>query len=135
MTAPVVIHPDAQLWATGYMRAALAARAETYAANVFVGSAVPTTRQDRMVIFRRDGGPRTDVLRDVARMTVLVWGRSEKECTDLARLVTALLWAAGSVDPVARVDIISGPSPVPDQSGQVQKLIATELTFRGQQDT
>ena len=41
----------------------LAGRPEPYAQDVYVGNSTPTDRRDRMVTFRRDGGPRLDVVR------------------------------------------------------------------------
>lgn len=129
----VIVHPDVELWATGYLRTALAARGEAYAAGVLVSNTVPATRAGRMVVVRRDGGPRTDVLRDVARLAVRVWAGTEQEATDLARLVSGVLAAAATGSPVARVVVVSGPSPVADPSGQPLRFMAFEVTTRGQQ--
>lgn len=129
--AEVVVFPDVELWATGHLRSALAARAESYAADVFVSNAVPAGRRDRMVIVRRDGGPRLDVVREAARLTVRVWGKTEQEATDLARLVRALLWAAPNGAPVLKVSDLSGPSPVADESGQPLRLMSFEVIVRG----
>lgn len=132
MTVPVVVFPDAELWATQWLRNALSDRAESYAQNVYVSNAVPSTRRDRMVTFRRDGGPRLDVVREVARLGVNVWGRTEQEATDLARLVRALMWSApNDGPPVYRVADLSGPSPIADESGQPRRFFTLELTMRG----
>ena len=127
---PVVIFPDVELWAASYLRTALADRPEAYAAGVYVGNTVPETRQDRMVVIRRDGGP-TSRLRDTARLTVNVWGQSDQEATDLARLVGALLWAAPDGDPVIYITQPTGPTPVADPSRQPLRLQTFELTVRG----
>jgi hypothetical protein len=84
-----------------------------------------------MVVVRRDGGPRLDVTRDQARLTVRVWGSTEQEATDLARLVAALLWAAPTGEPVIRVTQPTGPSPVADDSRQPLRLQTFELIVRG----
>lgn len=128
---PVVVFPDVELWATGYLRSALASRPEPYAASVFVGTTVPSTRRDRMVTVRRDGGPRLDVAREAARLGVNVWGSTEQEASDLARLVRALLWAAPDGDPVCKVTELSGPSPIADESGQPRRYATFELIVRG----
>lgn len=128
MLAPVIF-PDVELWATGYLRSALAARIEPYAAGVFVANYVPKSRRDRMVQVRRDGGPRLDAVRESARLTVRVWGTSEQEATDLARLVAALLWASPDGNPVVRVSQNSGPSPIPDE--QPQRLMSFDVVVRG----
>lgn len=128
---PAVIFPDVELWAATYLRAALGGRGESYASNVYVSNAVPSTRRDRMVIFRRDGGPRLDVARDAARLSVRVWAKSEQDATNLAQLVRALLWAAPDGDPVLRVTDLSGPSPVADESGQPLRFFTLEVLVRG----
>lgn len=130
MLAPVAF-PDVELWATGYLRSALAARSEPYAAGVLVGVIVPDVRRDRMVMVRRDGGPRLDQIRESARLSVRVWGRTEQEASDLARLVAALLWASPDGDPVLRVTQNSGPSPIPDE--QPQRLMSFDVVVRGTQ--
>jgi hypothetical protein len=130
MLTPVEF-PDVELWATGYLRSALAARSEPYAASVLVGVVVPDVRRDRMVMVRRDGGPRLDQIRESARLTVRVWGRTEQEASDLARIVSALLWASPDGDPVLRVSQNSGPSPIPDE--QPQRLMSFDVVVRGTQ--
>ncbi len=133
MTFPVVVMPDVELWATGHLRTALAARLEAYASNVHVSNAVPATRLSRMVIVRRDGGPRLDHVREVARLGVRVWAMTERDATDLARLVAALLWAAPNGAPVLRVTQPTGPTPVADPSGQPLRYLTFEVTVRGTQ--
>jgi hypothetical protein len=128
---PVVVFPDVELWACQYLQAELPSRSEPYAADVYVGNVVPSPRAGRMVVVRRDGGPRLDHTRDLARLTVRVWGSSEQEATDLARLVAALLWAAPNGDPVIRVDQPTGPTPVADDSRQPLRLQTFDLIVRG----
>lgn len=126
-----VVFPDIELWATGYIRTALAGRPESYALNVHVSNETPRSRRDRMVIVRRDGGPRLDEVREAARLAVRVWGRTEQEATDLARLVRALIWVAPDGNPVLRVTELSGPTPVADESKQPLRYMTFELTLRG----
>ena len=71
-----VIQPDIELWATTWLRAQLTARAESYAAGVFVSNSVPTTRRDRMVIVRHDGGLRASALLELSRIGVQVWAKT-----------------------------------------------------------
>lgn len=131
MTMSVIIPPDAVEWATGWLRSALASRSEPYAADVFVSASVPNPRRDRMVIFRRDGGYRMDVVRTMARLTVNVWATSEQEVSALARLTEGLLLSAADGVPVLRVTQASGPSPVPD--AQPRRLMSFEVIVRGQE--
>lgn len=128
MTTPVVF-PDVELWATTWLRAALTGRAEPYTQGVLVGVVLPTTRRPRMVMVRRDGGPRLDVAREAARLGVNVWGATEQEASDLARLVAALLWAAPDGNPVCKATQLAGPSPVADS--QPRRYMTFELVVRG----
>lgn len=128
---PSVVMPDVVLWATGYLATALAARSEPYTADVYVGTKIPKERRSRMVIVRRDGGPRLDSLRESARLTINVWASTDQDANDLARMVRALLWAAPTGDPVVRVDDSAGPSPVPDESGQPRILLSVNVIVRG----
>lgn len=132
---PVVVQPDVELWATQWLREALAGRPEAYASDVVVATAVPTTRRPRMVVVRHDGGLRLDLVRELARLSVNVWGGTEQEATDLARLVSALLWSAPTGDPVLRITQPSGAAAVPDPSGQPLRYLVFEVTTRGQQLT
>lgn len=129
--AEVIVFPDVEAWAVGYLRSALAARAESYAQNVVVGTRVPAPRADRMVVVRRDGGPRLDLVREAARLAVRVWAGTEADCADLAALVRGLLWAAPGDGPVVKVDDLAGPSPVEDESGQPLRFFTVEITTRG----
>lgn len=125
-----ILFPDVELWATTYLRAALNERDEDYVWNVYVSNAVPSSRRDRMVIVRRDGGL-SDGLRDNARLSVRVWAKKEQEATDLARLVQALLWAAPDGNPILSVVQQSGPTPIPDESKSALRYLVFEVATRG----
>lgn len=131
---PVVIFPDVELWACQYLQAELPTRPEAYAADVYVGNVVPQTRTPRMVVVRRDGGQRPSWVRETARLTVRVWASSEQEVNDLTRLVSALLWAAPTGEPVIRVSQPTGPTPVADPSRQPLRMESFDVDVRGQQD-
>lgn len=126
-----VIFPDIELWATGYLRSELAARPETYADDVFVSNAVPANRRARMVIVRRDGGPRLTVATEAARLGVRVWSPTEQNASDLARLVRALLWASPDGNPVVSARDFAGPTAVADESGVPMRYFTLELIVRG----
>jgi len=121
--------PDSELWLVGYLRGALAARPEPYAAGVKVGTAVPNPRITRMVVVRRDGGPKINLRQEVARFGINVWGGTEQEVTDLARLTRALLAASVGVGPVRKVVESSGPSPIAD--AQPRRYLVVEFTITG----
>lgn len=124
MTAPIVF-PDVELWATGYLRTALA----DYG---YGGIFVSNRRESQVpaVWVRRDGGGALDQVREVPRLGVNVFAVSEKAAADLARTVSALLVAAPNGNPVLRVREISGPSPIADESGS-RRFMSFEITVRG----
>lgn len=127
-----VVFPDIELELTGRYRTALAARAESYAANVYVSNTVPTTRRDRMVIVRRDGGTQGE-MRDQPRVTINVWAKSEADATNLAALVMGLAPSFADGDPIVAVPTLgrSGPFPVADESGQPLRSMSIEFHTRG----
>lgn len=126
-----VVFPDVPLWATGYLRAALAGRSESYTSNVHVGTKMPAKRPARAVILRRDGGPRLDSARESARLSVQVWAGTEQDVNDLTRMVRALVWAAPDGDPVVRVDDSAGPSTIVDESDQPGRYMTFDVIVRG----
>lgn len=110
------------------LRAALAGRPETYAQNVYVGKKVPDPRRDRMVLFRRDGGGSGDWT-DHPRLGINVYGATDAEADNLARLVVALLPTL--VGPqIDYVTVLSGPVDVTDKSEQPQRYITAEAATR-----
>lgn len=138
MTLPVVLFDDLELWATGALRTALAARSEPYTDDVYVSNDYPLdpatgepTRRPRMVIVRRDGGPRLDVAREEAQMGVNVWAETTQDANDLARMTAALLWSSPDGDPVVKVEQISGLTPIDDPSKQPRVYMTFAITYRG----
>lgn len=129
---PVVIQPDVEMWAYNYLTTALAARSEPYA-DATVDIKLPKDLPERVVWVRRDGGPRLDLVREAARLSVNVLAIKEEDATDLARLVAALLWAAPDGAPVVKVAQLSGPSVVDDPSGRPRRFMNFEITVRGEQ--
>ena len=127
---PALIFPDIELVLTQRIRAALATRSETHAQDVHVGTSVPSTRKDRMVVIRRDGGPAT-ATRDQPRVGINVWATTEKQAADLASLVAAILRSLPDGQPVLAVPFVSGASSVPDESGQPRRYLTAEVHTRG----
>lgn len=125
-----IVFPDAELWLTTALRAALGARAEIWASAAFVSNRVPSPRRDRMVIVRRDGGP-TDGMFDLPRIGVNVWGTTEQEATDLARLVCALMSTLPGSSGCVSVTQQSGPIPIADESGQPRRYSVFQARLRG----
>lgn len=121
-----ILYPDAELLVTGALRSLLAAEGEI---GVHVGRKIPSPRQSRMVIVNRDGG-NADGL-DHPRLRVRVWDTTEQAANDLARLVVALMPRLVNTTAVTRVEHLSGPYEVPDESGAQQRYLLFQLTTRG----
>jgi len=127
LIAPVA-YPIAEMVFPAALRSALAGRPEAYAQSVYVGKNVPNPRRDRMVTFRRDGGPSSEWT-DHPRLGVNVWATTDADADNLARLVAALLPTL--VGPqVDSVTVLSGPTDVTDTSGQPQRYITAEAATR-----
>lgn len=137
---PVVVVPDAELWWTGWLRSALAARAESYASGVYVSNTRPSAEDwekshpttpypARMVTVRRDGGPRVDLVHSLARLGINVWAATEKDAADLAGLVEGLVLSVRTTGPVEAVGSSSGPSPVEDSTPR--RFFTVEAITRG----
>ena len=124
-----LLAPDGEIVLTARMRAFLNGRPESYAQNVYVSNVVPNPRRDLMVAIRRDGGPMVGAI-DQGRYGFRVWGHNEKAATDLARLVAAGLAGMADGDPVVRVEVMSGPTPIPDESGQPMRYLTAEVHMR-----
>jgi hypothetical protein len=128
-----MVSPDVNLWFTTWLRSQLAARAELFAANVFVSDETPNPRRDRMVIIRRDGGLRRDYVLEDPSVGVNVWARTKKDCSDLAHLVQALMMSAEAEGPIVTVRSVFGPSTIPDESGQSRRYLTFDVTVRCQE--
>ncbi|HKY57663.1 MAG TPA: hypothetical protein VJL80_06470 [Aeromicrobium sp.] len=129
MTA--IVFPDVELVVVEYLRAALAARPESFA-DAKVDIRVPSTVPPRLVWVRRDGGTRQEATREVARVSINIFAGTEADATDLARLVRALLWAAPDGDPILRVNDFSGPVAIPDESQRKRRFFGVEVHIRGE---
>lgn len=144
MTA-VALYPDAELVAVTYLRAALAARAEPYAAAVVVHTKpTPGVTSPRRVRIRRVGGVELHRVADNPRLQVQVGvdtdhpGTDEQDRQRLAQLVWALLrdmrgrevTVAGWPVPVTcyRVATFGGPANLPDPGDNTRTI--TQLTVQ-----
>lgn len=127
---PIAALPvDADLWWIVYLRGALVGRPESYASGVYFDRRVPSTRRDRMVIVRRDGGNVTGVF-DRPRVALDVWAKTEQDASNLAALIIALAFDAPGTNGCVRVEHLSGPNDVADPSGQPRRLSLIEATHR-----
>jgi len=127
----LIVSPDIEAWAVDYIRGGLAGLSDPVTDNVLVATRVPTERAPKMVVVRRDGGPKLDVVREIARLGVRVWGTSDEEVTDLTNIVRALLQASPGNGPVRRFVEIAGPSYLLEDSGQPMRFFTVELTVKG----
>ncbi len=123
MSRPPVQFPDVEAWAVSYLRTALDD------ALVAVDILDRSTKSLRVIV-RRDGGPQTSPVTEVARLGIRVFGPSEQAATDLARKVYAHMGAAPGNGPVRGFRGLSGPSAVADPAGPMRYL-SCELTVRG----
>jgi len=131
MPLPAIAPPDIILWATGYFRAALAARPEAVATTAFVSDEIPNPRRPAMVVIESDGGPRLDYVRSAQRLRFQVWGATKKDATDLALILYALVAACPNGTPVCAVSALAGPWRVADESDQPKMFLTCELIVRG----
>lgn len=145
----VALYPDAELVAVTWLRAQLAARSESYASGVTVGTKVPpATSPGRYVQLRRLGGTELHRVADSPRLRAQVW-YSTASTTDemnrqaLAQLVWALLRGmrgqsvavTGWPVPVIcyRVATFGGPTNVPDPADATRVItqLTVEVGMRG----
>lgn len=133
--APLILFPDVEATLARYVRAALKARPEAYAADVFVGNGVaPPVRRERMVMIRNDGSTRLDVARSEYAVGLNVWGATDAQALDLARLVAAIVWAAPDGAPLIRADGPRGPYSVAEESEQPRYYMTFSVILRADQE-
>jgi hypothetical protein len=126
----VIVFSDVEAWAVGYLATQLAARPEPYTIGVYVSNKVPHPRQARMVIVRRDGGPRNSLVTELVRLTVRVWAGNDADATDLTNMCRSLIAASPGESQIRTAEEIGGPVTIPDQSEQPQRLFTVQLTAR-----
>lgn len=125
---PTITFPDIEALATAYVRSGL-----SWPDAVTVCRDVPNPRPARVVSIIRDGGPEASGGAEIARLRVNVWAPTSKAAHDLCRAVSALLRAWPDGDPVCRMRQTSGPSGVPEESGDQRRLMYFEALVRGVQ--
>ncbi|QCB93300.1 hypothetical protein [Cellulomonas shaoxiangyii] len=130
---PAIIWPDLELWAIDYLKARLATRPEPFAQGVAVRNVVPDTMPARLITVRDDGGGRSDATK-TASLGVNIWAGAAKnpaDCSNLARLVTALLEDAAGYGPVKAHLSTSGPYPVAEASAKPHRYLSVDLVVTG----
>lgn len=138
MADDVVIYPSAVAEALTFLRPALAARSEEYAAGVVVRGSVPAARPKLpsgelapLVVLRPAGGGSQVLTVDKPRLDAQVWHRDDFSAQALAQLVRGLLRSMPGEGAVRAVSDFAGPVPLDPESGQARYLLTVELTTRG----
>lgn len=119
--------PDVETVVPAQFRTLLASRAVT---DVFVGRDVPAERRPRMLTINRDGGNASEG-RDRARVRVRVWDETDAAANDLAALVVALAPLMANGAPILRVEHLSGPYEIADDSDQPCRYLLFQIDTRG----
>ena len=100
-------------------------------AGVIVSNVVPQPRPGRAVIINRDGGA-WDGLIDRPRLRFRVYDASNEAAVNLARTVIRLLPQLVTDGIATRVQHLSGPLDVTDESEQPQMYLLVEIHLRGE---
>jgi hypothetical protein len=129
---PLVVFEDAQSAAASVLRAALAPRAEEFAADVAVGTKVPLDRSPELsrlpyVMVRKDTDlPHSSMANSRVTLRVTVWHKDVDQAHDLAMLCQGLLIVHSG--PVIRgVRPGTGPLPAVDDPSGVDLSTFTVL--------
>lgn len=125
---PAVLFPDVLELEATYLRAALAARAESFTQGVHVSNRLPNPAPSRSVILLNAGGSRVGPVLAVRRLIVNVRATTPKQVTDLTRMVHALLLNQPS-SVVKHVEDVGGPVDVEDV--MPRQFFTVELTVKG----
>lgn len=137
---PPVLFPDVLDWACGYVRTALAARAEAYTSNVTVSDRVPTGGTDdpfptsgRLVAIRDDGGPRDPTVTRTSTLGINVYAKKTKDAKNLALMVAAILEASPGNGAIVAHRGATGPLNVQDPAdmGRPHFYLSVDLGVRG----
>lgn len=123
-----VLYPDAVHVAISWL--------ETQMGPNLLVPRVPNPRPTRMVLVRRVGGPRLNMVADNATLAVEAWDVSEEDAHDLAQEARGYLFAMRGevVEGVAcyRVGDVGGPQLLPDpESDQPRYAFTVNVAMRG----
>lgn len=137
---PPVLFPDVLDWACTFVRTELAARSETYTANVTVSDHFPTgatgdtvPASGRVVTIRDDGGPRDPAVTRTSTLGINVWAKKIQEAKALALMVAAVLETAPGDGAVVAHRGATGPLLVQDPAdmGRPHFYLSVDLGVRG----
>lgn len=124
---PTVVFPDAVSVVVGHLDGEL---------DATVGSRVPNPLATPLVVVRRTGGPRLNLVADNPTLTVEAWADTEEAAHDLAQLARAHVAAmpGRTFDGVAvyRFTEVAGPGSLPDPlSDKPRFTLTVQLAMRG----
>lgn len=128
----VVAFPDIEAVVVGWLNAVL----DGHGVTSPVSTRVPNPRPSRFIRVQRTGGPQQTVVTDGAQVTIEVWDDNAPDAAAAARIVRAVVAGARNVttpsgDLIYRTDEFSGPSLLPDVSGQPRYSWTVRLHVRG----
>lgn len=97
----------------------------------YIGRVFPTSTHTHVIRVFREGGRRKNQLVETARVGVSVFAKTDKEATDLALKVRALIESFGDVRPFGRVTA-QGVTEIPNDTGYKQRYFIVDVDLVGQ---
>lgn len=130
----IIVQPDVELIMTRIIRDFLDDRVEDYAQDVDVDRRTPNPIIRRLVTVRSDGGPRIDLTRWQVRAGFNVYADTDQNAADLARLVSAGVWAAAEEGiPLRKVIRPTTPVRIPEPDDHPHLYWSAELIIRAEE--
>jgi hypothetical protein len=129
---PLVLFGDAQAAGAGVLRTALAGRPEPFAAEVTVGTRVPTIRSPEdpqlpFVLVRKDSDlPHPSMANARCTLRCTVWHQDADQAHDLAMLCQAL-WLVHSGPIIRGFRPATGPLPATDDEAGIDLSTFTAI--------
>lgn len=128
-----VIFPDIEKVLVAGLKAALAARVEPIASNVYVATKKPapdfTPYPSKIVQIRADGGPQLDDVRKTERIGVNVWCATYADANELSYFVAALMKTLTG-DHVKFVNMVLSPIRIDEASTEEHRYLTFELVVK-----
>lgn len=129
-----VIFPDAEKVLVRDLSAALAARVEPIAADVWVSTIKPAADQNpypsKIVTIRNDGGPQLDHVRKLVRIGLTIWADTYQDASELAQLVEALVKQLTGTE-IKFVKITMAAVRVDEAGPQEARYMTFEVILKG----
>jgi hypothetical protein len=129
-----VIFPDPVKTIVSGLVAALEARTEPVASEVYVATKMPPASlvpyPSKIVTIRSDGGPKLDEVRQFIRIGVNVYADTYADASELAYLVDALAEDLRG-EQIKMVTTVLSPTRVPEDSEQEHRYLTWEIITKG----